>query len=426
MLTAGFASADITPPVGTPKIGWIKRIVSDRVLDGLSVHCAVLRDDRRAIAFVALDTLCVPASQAAGIRHLAAERLGLEPEAVMVSATHNHAGPAVTGVYDVPRDEGCAEAVVETAGNALARAVEVAEPAAVGFARAGEFSLTHNRRVVRRDGTVRTHGKFDDGALFIEGPIDPEMAVLGFRSADGRRPLGSVVNFACHPTHHGGGTELSAGFPGVLARRLSGKGWPVCLYLQGAAGDISPGDPYRGVRLSKEAIGGALADRAAELLEGMAFADRAPLRFAARTVRLPFRDATEAEIRGRVRGAQRFVDPGSYDRHIPAVLERIRREGAHEAEVQLLGVGDAAVVGLPGEIFTRLGLAVKQQGHPRDVMVASCTNGSCGYVPTAEAFARGGYETTFGPGSFLAPEAGGMLVEAAIGLLDGQGGSESA
>jgi len=37
-LKVGFAEVDITPPVGTHKIGWLKDIVSDTVLDPLSAR----------------------------------------------------------------------------------------------------------------------------------------------------------------------------------------------------------------------------------------------------------------------------------------------------------------------------------------------------------------------------------------------------
>jgi hypothetical protein len=40
-----------------------------------------------------------------------------------------------------------------------------------------------------------------------------------------------------------------------------------------------------------------------------------------------------------------------------------------------------------------------------------------GYVPHKEAFLRGGYETTFGYRSKLAPEAGDLLADCAIELL---------
>jgi hypothetical protein len=49
--------------------------------------------------------------------------------------------------------------------------------------------------------------------------------------------------------------------------------------------------------------------------------------------------------------------------------------------------------------------------------VVGHANGMVGYVPHKEAFPRGGYETTFGVGSRLAPEAGDILADCAIDLV---------
>jgi hypothetical protein len=40
-----------------------------------------------------------------------------------------------------------------------------------------------------------------------------------------------------------------------------------------------------------------------------------------------------------------------------------------------------------------------------------------GYLPTPEAFERGGYETTFLGSSRMAPEAGGMVADTAVELI---------
>lgn len=40
-----------------------------------------------------------------------------------------------------------------------------------------------------------------------------------------------------------------------------------------------------------------------------------------------------------------------------------------------------------------------------------------GYVPTQEAFERGGYETTLGPPGKVAPGAGETIAECAIRLI---------
>ena len=40
-IAAGFAHADITPPLGTKKIGWLKEIVPTRVTDPLYARVVV-------------------------------------------------------------------------------------------------------------------------------------------------------------------------------------------------------------------------------------------------------------------------------------------------------------------------------------------------------------------------------------------------
>ena len=91
--------------------------------------------------------------------------------------------------------------------------------------------------------------------------------------------------------------------------------------------------------------------------------------------------------------------------------------GTQPAEVQAILIDDHAYVSVPAEYFVQLGLRIKEESYPRRVMVVSHANGMVGYVPTMEAFKRGGYETTFGNTSRLAPEAGDMLADAAIGLV---------
>jgi len=85
--------------------------------------------------------------------------------------------------------------------------------------------------------------------------------------------------------------------------------------------------------------------------------------------------------------------------------------------VQVLTLNDVALAGIAGEYFVELGLRIKQRCWPRRALLVSCANGRLGYIPTRDAFQRGGYETTFGPSSCLAPDAGDLLAQAAIDLI---------
>jgi len=416
-LKAGFAEVDITPPVGTHKIGWIIDIVSDRVLDPLFARVAVLDSGGARIAFIGLDTLSIRWTTTSDIRRRIEKKCGFPGSNIMVAATHNHAGPAVANCGDAPRDDGYVETLVTKVVSAFGQALSGLQEAELGFGACFEFSLSRNRRVIMRDGTTQTHGNFSNPlALCFEGPIDPEVAVLAARGRDGRL-LGSVVNFTCHPTHHGGEASLSGGYPGVLAREMKARGCPVTLYLNGASGNIHDACPATGRRSTKEDVGLGLANDVARVLEAMKWRSEAALGARSLTVQLPFRKVTEDEVKGTARGAQRFVDPKAYDRAMPGLLERIRRMGTQPAEVQVLFVDDVAYAAIPAEYFVQYGLRIKEQSHPVHALVVGHANGMVGYVPHREAFVRGGYETTFAPSSKLAPQAGDILADCAISLI---------
>ena len=417
-IRVGFAEVDITPPLGTYKIGWLKKIVSERVASPLMARVAVFETAEAQIAVVQLDTLFIAWPEVAAIRRYVSERYGFAGDGVMVAATHNHAGPAVTHAGDVPKDEAYAETLVSRVVAAFGEALARRQEAEIGFGRAFEWRVAHNRRVVMRDGTVRTHGTFDDpGALCLEGPIDPEVAVLAARTQEGEL-LGVLVNYACHPTHHGGDTVIDAGYPGVLARELRDLGCPYTLFLNGPSGNLHTSDPRAGGKnMPAQEVGQILAQDVREALQDIVYRDDVPLGAASCTLDLPYRQPTEDQVQGQARGAQRFIDPAIYDRAMPALVERIEQRGVHRAEIQVLSLGDVALAGVPGEIFCEYGLRIKERAHPVRAVVVSCANGRVGYIPTRDAFRRGGYETTFGPSSMLAPSAGEMIEDAVVALI---------
>ena len=414
---AGFAEVDITPPVGTLKIGWKKIIVSDQILDPLYARVVVFETDNDRLAFIQLDTLSIRWTQVNDIRGRITDHYG--PWSVMVSATHNHAGPAVANAGEVPRDETYVETLVTRIVECFGRAVEAMQDAEIARGHGTEWGVAHNRRVVMRGGTVKTHGTFDDpDALCLEGPIDPEITVLGVRDMKNNL-LGTLVNFTCHPTHYGGETILSAGYPGALAAEMKERGSPVTLFLNGAAGNIHHSNPCRGGQsMTHEEMGSRLAGAVSRIMENLDYSNDVTMGSASRTIRLPFRTITDSELKGTVRGAQRFINSAIYDREMPRLHERIHRLETQPAEVQAFFINGMACVAIPAEYFVELGLRIKEETHPRRTIIAGYANGMVGYVPHADAFRRGGYETTLCNSSRLAPETGDLLAACAIDLIN--------
>ena len=258
-----FTETDITPPIGVRKIGWIRLNVSDELRDPPYARTCIIQSGDSSIAIIQLDTLSIRWTQVNDIRKRVAEQFGFPGERVMVSATHNHAGPAVCSGVDFEREEGYIEEMVVKIVASFGQALDRLEEAELGIGRGMEFDIAHNRRVMMKDGTTKTHGSFSDpNALCFEGPIDPEVFVLSARNKSGDL-LGALVNFACHPTHLGDGGVLSAGWPGVFADEMKLKGCMVPMFINGAAGNIHHNNPGRGGQeMSMEEAGQALADRA--------------------------------------------------------------------------------------------------------------------------------------------------------------------
>jgi neutral ceramidase len=423
-MKAGFAEFDITPPVGTDTIGWIKLIPSTEVLDPLYGRIAVFespegRAARDRVAFIQLDVLCVDEVDVPIIRERIHDKYAFPGKNIMISATHNHAGPAVKKSGITPKDEEWTAEMIDRIVNGFGDALKNSQECEIGFNSIFEWRVAHNRRVVMRDGTVKTHGHFNDpDALCYEGPVDPEVAIIAARGADGEL-LGGIVNFSCHPTHHGGTGKLSGGFPAYTAQQMKERGCPVLLYLNGTCGNTHTANPAAGGGMpSMEEIGTIMADDIEAALRDMIFDDDIELGCASTEIDLPYREVDDDERKGTNFGAQRFVDPTLYDKFMPELVEQTRRDKTERIELQALFLGNHVVVGVPAEYFVEYGLWIKRETHPYQTVIAGYTNGSIGYIPTMQAFDGGGYETTFGSGSKFAHEAGDIIADAVVELVN--------
>jgi hypothetical protein len=81
-----------------------------------------------------------------------------------------------------------------------------------------------------------------------------------------------------------------------------------------------------------------------------------------------------------------------------------------------IAIGDVALVGLPGEPFTDIGVSIKDAPNWDLVLVSCNTNGSQGYFPMIDSYQEGGYEARSsnykaGCGEFLIKEGQALLAD---------------
>ena len=418
-MKAGFSEIDITPPPGTKKAGWMADLEAKTFLDPLFARVAIFQDEKGGkAAFIQLDMLSVRWSDTDDLRKRINAECAFPGANIMVSATHNHAGPAISRLAPVEKDKPYVEDMKKKCISAFMQALSQMEECESGFSVVREFDVAFNRRTVMRDGTVKCQASLfsNPDALYSEGPVDPDVAVVIVKNKSGAK-LGALVNFACHPTHHGGTDEISAGFPGVLAAKIKEWGCPVTLFLNGAYGNVITSDFQHGISLSKEQAGERLFEDVKKAFEKMTFLSDFAVACTSSTVKLPFRDITDDEYHGRVRGAQRFRSNELYEKDIDLIKAKIAKYGSQATEVQVIRLGDWNFAGIPAEYFVEHQLRIKTETFPKRSFVVGGANGMLGYVPTKEAFTRGGYETTLGPPSRMAPETGDILADTAIKLI---------
>jgi hypothetical protein len=429
---AGGASIVISPEIGTPLAGYYDPRATQGVDDDLLAKAVVVEQGGAKAALVVCDLISMPREVSETARRLIEQSTGIPPERVMVSATHTHTGPTLpTGSSRDPALGDAADLAkryVETLPQRIARSVSAANaalrPAKVSVGTGREDRLSFNRRFFMKDGTVGWNpGKKNPDIVKPAGPIDPDVPVVYFETPDGK-PIATYVNFAMH-LDTTGGLRVSADYPFTLASILAKLKGPdmVTVFSIGCAGDInhidvSSADRQQG-RAEAARIGTILAGEVIKTFARMEPVETAPPRTAREVLPLSL-----APIKpGDVEAAQRVAVKFGKDR--PAFLERVNaykvldvhaRQGKPlEAEVQVIALGpDLAFVALPGEIFTELGLQVKQNSPFRHTIIAELANGSVGYVPTKRAFAEGNYEPT---STRCAPGSGEQIADAAVRLL---------
>lgn len=433
-LRVGRAAVVITPPVGAPMAGYYYNRGAEGTHDDLHAKALVFEAGGVKAAVVACDLIGIPAEFIEQARRLIAEDPGIPAERVMISATHAHTGPLLSGGASRTANlEGEMLAIsrryaAELPGK-IAESVRRAHgdlaPARISAGVGREESISFNRRYWMTDGTVGWNpGKLNPKIVKPAGPIDPEVPVLYFESPSGD-PLATYVNFAMH-LDTVGGRQFSADFPYTLATLLGKVKGPrmLTVFTMGASGNVNHVDVSTKARQNGHGeaarIGTVLAGEVLKTYTRLRPVEIAAVAGRSRVLGLPLPEIRPGEVEKARAVAAKYGQPGAAPFmemvHAFKVLAVAERNGKPlEAEVQTIALAPGiAFVGLPGEIFTELGMAIKKASPFPHTIVVSLANGSIGYVPDSRAYPQGAYEPV---SARCAQGAGEMLVETALDLL---------
>ncbi len=204
------------------------------------------------------------------------DALGLEPGELLVNCSHTHSAPwAAMSRSHMPGGE-----LIGPYLDQLSRAIlEAGEEALAGIAPAtltwatGRCDLARNRDL--------PDPSSDDGRIVCGfNPVaaaDDTLVVGRVTADDDGRVLGTIVNYACHPTTLAWeNTLISPDYIGAMRELVEEHtGGAPCLFLHGASGELGPAHQYVGDPSVADQHGRRLGFSALAALEGMLPAGRA-------------------------------------------------------------------------------------------------------------------------------------------------------
>lgn len=432
-LRFGQAVVNITPPADmpfqVPQRPPFPVVVATGTHDPIQAKTVVFESEGVKAAIVACDLTSIPVHLIAAAREHVGRICTVPPANVMITATHTHTGPNLR-----PRFYATASAAQKKAANdylerlpqLIAESVQQAEKkltAAKLRAGIGQVpGVAFNRRFLMKDGTVVSNpGKGQDELLVNvarpAGPTDPALPVLFVESSAGK-PLATVINFAMH-LDTTGGFDYSADYPAQISRILADVKGPEMLthFTIGAAGNINhyylldPKNPRRTKGFQEAArIGTLIAAEVVRTYERLQPIATAPIKVSREVVRLLILEEKAPAL------AKQFGNkPAFNDGELMVTL--VDGKYTFEAEVMVITVGDElAFVGMPGEMFVELGLAVKQNSPYQFTFLNALANGAIGYVANRKALREGSYGASYAT-TRSNPGSGEALVDSALRQL---------
>jgi neutral ceramidase len=376
-LKAGATRVDITPPIGLHLMGFADRTApATGVLDPLHARILVLETPEERLAIVTLDVcrafgpwwinaLRAQVKISSGITH------------VLVVASHTHSAPEIAD--DENTSSSWERETLAKVSKAILAAHQQAVEAQLGIGY-GAADVGYNRRKIRANGTVEMIWENPDKKPM--GPVDARVAILRIDDKQGR-PIAILINHALHPVVFGvRGLSYSADFVGPLTATVESSfgGAAVCLFVQGACGDINP--YHADVPPDQDPVGkrdwtaGVIAKEALRVAKAIHTS----------VPEHPLLQVTEDTLifHGRWTAAAKT------DFRLPVSAVLIDRQ--------------IALVSMPGEPFVEFQTRWRERCPVTDCLFAGYTNGYFGYFPTIRAAAEGGYgasddETWIEPGA---------------------------
>jgi hypothetical protein len=438
---AGFATADITPPLNLEIAGFgpFMERKATAIHDPLMAHAMVLVVGGKRFAIVGCDVLAVSREFTQSVRREVEAGTGIPGPHIMVSATHTHSGPAIPRLIGWgQQDEDYLSKLPGLVAGSIIAASRNVQSVEVYYGEVPVEGIGQNRE-------------------WPGGPIDKRLRVLKFMHGD--QLVGFIVHHSVHNVIFSEQMHAyTADLTGVaMAKVVKEHPGSVGIYLQGSCGDINPVDfvnnlsPDECVQLL-EKLSARFADYVRDGLKNGSKMSVDSAEMDTQEISLPLVPTDRALMLRQMNLADQLLGtagtgvafllsglegqaslPAAAQRWLrfsretaEAVFERHNQSPLTEmkAEIQVLRIQDLLVLANPGELFFTFSEQISSLFRSWKVWVTGYTHDFVGYFPTPDRYdvqsGRFSYPAYFVPmikGDFrFREDVGDVLVQHLIGL----------
>lgn len=394
----GAAKREITPDPLLPVSGGlgVPNPVKEKRGE-LTARAIVFRKGEVSVAVVSLDLLGFPSVLGDRVR---AKVSRIPAENILIGSTHTHSAP---DCYAFPDGKGghtgdlkYMDMVAARTAEAVNEAIDRLQPAEIRIA------------------TGNAEGKIAYN-YYAPDLYDRRMSVIQAKSLDGK-PIATLVNYAIHPEVLGNEVGIcSPDLVGPLCEYLEANGGGMGQFMNSAQGGMvtadnrnldQPRDAQRAywndARTWDEClrIGRLMGGEALRIIKDAPVQKDPTLFCDAMRVRFP----VESDVVWAVIMGSPLKYPHNDDRTI-------------DARINLVNLGDAQVLTIPGEALPNIGFYLKRKMHGQHNLLFGLTNDAFGYILTRvdfKSFPRYDYVSK----TSLGEMTGEILIEKSLDLVN--------
>ncbi|MDQ7054743.1 MAG: neutral/alkaline non-lysosomal ceramidase N-terminal domain-containing protein [candidate division KSB1 bacterium] len=376
---AGVAKVAITPDRPVWLAGYGRDTKSIGVHDDVWARALALNNGEKTVLIIATDLIGLFKNDVDDIRQQIVP-MGADFDHIPITATHNHSGPDVLGLWNANSAQTGVDAgylaevkqkIVRVAQEALARL----QPARLFFSQTEVQGISYNAR----DRDI----------------IDYRAVTLHVKST-GDSTIATLVNFACHPEVLTSKNKLiTSDYAHYLYQKLEVELGGTAMLVNGALGGMVT--PLVSGNTFAEALrcGETLASAVIQSLQTA-------------------QPVTDTQLTSRRRRLKLKVDNANFLKlYEMRIISRPFVDGMVETEVGVLQIGPALAGTIPGEALPKIGLAIKDAMRAPYKMVIGLTNDELGYLIPSADWQPQSYEESMS----LGREAGDAVRAAIIALL---------